>query len=1481
MKSLFFAVSLGLAASCSSFAAPSAIWENYGVTNLAPTIDATVFANHGVIAITNSNVSVFTITDPYELTPYVFDTQDTYFFTNWGVMVGTLGFQFDTVEPSAFGWKRIPAQSFVNLGTITGADDANAYYDGGFLSLVTGYGTLPNYGSYVGVFATNIANTGLMSVGDAGLMQIGGKNVDLSQGGLAAGTFVSDQTNLDSSSIYLYDYYFNTSGRGYLVGTNEYVNSTGVEDIYWAAGMEGGFPLIELTLGTPDGWTPYDPFSTLTNTSFFQAWAYTNVGFSNTYINIVFVRTNDTSDNFVADVRFCSPMYSMTAIGTNVDYDASEAIVRLGSSGKDVITGIYGTNSFYLLDDGLAEGTFNLLTNALTSPTYPTERPSCFEVTTTAPYPEWFFANPPNIPYTPDLITPGLDPNAPYLRDTGSGPFAEYGAQIGLSTSTVNGELGLLDYLYYGIDTSFYESYTNTIVLTDPTNQPARIEISGDRLDLSNARIRAEGLLKMTTKHLVTDSPVSLDAGNMVIDFASTNGFLCISNVLPSTFSRARGNIYCWCMNWTNSNIDEFGITNYYKFHVLVVDHAVQSAAVPVIRDLALRATNIYAQDTLYVNKSALFQGKNLVFNGPVSLVQDAQTFDDSVAPELQTFLVDTNGVLYADNQISLGLDSEQGLVSWTNRGSVVAQVIQIESSLIENSGYIHSSNSLFLTATTNQFLTSKKSLRNPDAGTLNLTTNVNPLLVVTPGTQITNMVPVPSQILSEWDTEITARALKANYSVISNGMTASGSLNLTVSDELSDDVAAVPGTNNVLKNYWYVQNGFNLTQKPAVGDLFGTEITTVGAGYSYIRHTWAGEDRGPGVTGFSNNVVIGHLILDRKSTNCALEFAGTGARNGLYVDYLDLQDFAYSDYGNGLLISPNLVIYFAASNVDPGKLATSYPGRLVWVPEFAGPNSSTVVLAHINGVVTNIFANQAMAQNKEIDSNGNGIPNYWDTFPFDGTFLSATVTGAGVLTPNLNGTSLVVGSTNTINAIAGQGYFFTNWVVTSASGSIVSASPQLTFTMQSNLTVQANFVPDPSYLIVTVNGAGTVTPDTSLSSLIVGRKYHLTAAAQPGSVFAGWTGGLVSSAATLNFVMTPYLALQANFVTNQLVGLTGAYSGLFYGVDNGATNAGFDNSGAFTLSLTRATGPASGKVIMNSGVYPFTADFNWDGTAQITVNRGSALPSLAFSVALDPSNGGSVTGSIGDGKNWLSQVQGYRAMFNVKNNPAPMAGTYTFALPGVADGNGPAGDVYGIITVTGAGVATANVKLADGTIFSQSGAVSQNGQWPFYYTRAGKDALLSMITFNTNDASVGTMVTNQFIGLSGNMFWNRMSNNAAYYKSGFSYEADIIGSWFTPSQQGGGLFLTTPTMLELTGGNLAKGWDHQVAFDSTTTTYTSPVNDTVLTISPRTGTFTGKLVNSSGKAILFNGVVLQRQNQARGCFYGPSQSGEVLLQSF
>jgi hypothetical protein len=200
---------------------------------------------------------------------------------------------------------------------------------------------------------------------------------------------------------------------------------------------------------------------------------------------------------------------------------------------------------------------------------------------------------------------------------------------------------------------------------------------------------------------------------------------------------------------------------------------------------------------------------------------------------------------------------------------------------------------------------------------------------------------------------------------------------------------------------------------KPNLGDLLGTTIQDSPPNFVQVNHVWAGADRGATAAGYSDNTALGILKLNARNSapNLAPLFFFTGAtgHNGLYVDLLDLTSLGTNIQGI-LEIDPSLTIYYAAAKIGftPPPNAAGIPqepeeflngqlgGHLVWVSSFAGPNSSVDVV--INGMT--VAVNSALRFSKIIDSNGNGVPNFYDPSPFDANplFLTAARTPQATL---------------------------------------------------------------------------------------------------------------------------------------------------------------------------------------------------------------------------------------------------------------------------------------------------------------------------------------------------------------------------------------------------------------------------------------------------------------------------------------------------
>ena len=433
------------------------------------------------------------------------------------------------------------------------------------------------------------------------------------------------------------------------------------------------------------------------------------------------------------------------------------------------------------------------------------------------------------------------------------------------------------------------------------------------------------------------------------------------------------------------------------------------------------------------------------------------------------------------------------------------------------------------------------------------------------------------------------------------------------------------------------------------------------------------------------------------------------------------------------------------------------------------------------------------------------------------------------------------------------------------------------------------------STITLLTNGSGHILGVANQAALEVNKIYKVTAEPMANWLFTNWTSGtninslapLQPNTATLPFVMSSNLILQANFITNPFPAVAGEYNGLFSPV-TGVTE---ESSGFFSATVPpTGKGAFSAKLMLDGGSYAFSGTFDLSGNAGKAITRPGkpyVIAELHLNLAAPDDQ---LTGTIIDGANpgWLSQLQADRAVFNAKSNPATnYNGRYTFIIP-PGDGaptNDPGGYGYATLTNSTAGNVELVGRLGDGTAISQSVPISKDGYIPLYvslYSRQGSLLGWLAVTNNASNSPPQTLLGN-------NLSWIKLSSKGhGLYAAGFTNaNLSVLGSFYVPQKSGADVLpLLTNATLILSNGDLSSPLVYSnLTFNGdklVDTDPNNPSNPLTGAIVPGTGVLTLSFrptgVNHN---ITASGVVLpgQTSTNAAGWFLGTNQSGFFLLE--
>ena len=337
---------------------------------------------------------------------------------------------------------------------------------------------------------------------------------------------------------------------------------------------------------------------------------------------------------------------------------------------------------------------------------------------------------------------------------------------------------------------------------------------------------------------------------------------------------------------------------------------------------------------------------------------------------------------------------------------------------------------------------------------------------------------------------------------------------------------------------------------------------------------------------------------------------------------------------------------------------------------------------------------------------------------------------------------------------------------------------------------------------------------------------------------------------------------------------VAGAYQGLIQASPFSQPNSG-------TISITAAkTGTFSAKFTLGGAAFSMKGIFDNNGDSTSVITR-TGTSSLTVTLHIDLMNGSDqITGTISDGTT-TSAVIANLSPFNSKTDPATQyQGSYTVVLPPNPSDTGPSfpqGNGFGTLTVDAGGKIRLSATLGDGTRITQTAAVSENGMWPVYIPLYAKQGSLEGLVTFTNIVGISD--------LGGTLTWFKPAvPTAKLYPTGFTTRITLIGSAYTAPPVGTPALTvsnTTCNLLVTAGaGDLASFVSNTVTLNTNNKVTLCVTNGFKLTVTPKTGLFSGSFVNpATSKPMTFKGALFQKQNDGAGFFLGPDQTGFVAVE--
>jgi hypothetical protein len=245
------------------------------------------------------------------------------------------------------------------------------------------------------------------------------------------------------------------------------------------------------------------------------------------------------------------------------------------------------------------------------------------------------------------------------------------------------------------------------------------------------------------------------------------------------------------------------------------------------------------------------------------------------------------------------------------------------------------------------------------------------------------------------------------------------------------------------------------------------------------------------------------------------------------------------------------------------------------------------------------------------------------------------------------------------------------------------------------------------------------------------------------------------------------------------------------------------------------------------------------------------------------------VSGTVSN-DTFSSSLLALRAPFSTQSNPATNAGSYRAAFPGAEDpALAPHGDGYMSFAVSNSGRVSGRGTMADGSTFVLLTTTLTNAYTPIYVSLyRGRGSLFGWLLATNGEVN----------DVSGTLWWIKPGLiGGSLYAGGFSNQIEVVGSRYVAPPSGTPALSISNGIVVVSGGDLAAPFTDSVTLGADNKIIGD--NSLLLTLSNSKGSMSGSFIDpTTTSKRTVKGTVLQKQNQARGFFLGPDQSGRVFI---